>query len=132
MALSNRQITWVVLQRMVFGAGVIWGFFPLISVPFLFLGGSDGLLADYALLLTCMTILPASLLAFWFRRTACFVLCAAALLDLCAVVFGRLIVPGHGNTALAFVVSSGLLALFALAAELFRWPPVLAATRNQS
>ncbi len=126
MSPTSIQLTLVLLQRVVFALGIVWGIVPLIGIPFLALGGGSGTaLGDYSLVLTGLTILPASLLAFWFRRAAAVWFGLNALLTLAAIFFGHLIVSTGGPTILEFAVSSVALAAFVLFAELLHWPPAL-------
>ena len=125
-ALTGSDLTLVMLQRAVFGAGVVFGLLPLLSTPLLFLGGSGSTpFADGTLLLICLSVMPASLLAFWFRSAAALWLGITALASGVALLFGRLYVPDHGDTSLVFAVSSMVMGSFAALAELRRWPPAL-------
>ena len=72
---------------------MIWGTFPLITVPFLGVSSSDGSLARFAAIFSCVTVLPACLVAFWRRGIACAWLTANAVILLAALAAS--LRPGH-------------------------------------
>jgi hypothetical protein len=57
--------------RILLGFGIFWGFVPLITVFFIFRGLNDSVFDVAVVVSNSLTILPASVLAFWHRRIAC-------------------------------------------------------------
>lgn len=51
--------------------GMLWGFLPFIMAPFISRGAYDSSFDILASVLNSLTVLPASALAFWYRRIAC-------------------------------------------------------------
>lgn len=119
-------------SRVAFALGMGGAFFPLAVVPGAIqtVGIPDALLEVLALVLYELTMLPASVLAFWHRRLAAVWLFLAGI----AIAAGLLaeqhflagtkgIAPDYGSDYL-FVVPL-ILGGFGLATELMRWPPLL-------
>jgi hypothetical protein len=57
--------------RVLLALGIFWGIIPLVTVLFIFRGKNDSTFDVLAAVFNSLTILPASVLAFWHRRTAC-------------------------------------------------------------
>lgn len=104
---------------MVLGLGLVFGFFPFLSFPLVVLDPDQAGLVRFAFALDCATILPACLLAFWFRRTAAVWLVLNAAVLALALVRGEL-PHEHFAVSVAFV-----LAAFLTVCCLGKWPAVL-------
>lgn len=65
---SGERQLWL---RLLLALGIMWGFVPLITVMFVFRGAKDSTFDAFATVFNSLTILPACILAFWHRRTAC-------------------------------------------------------------
>ena len=57
--------------RVLLVLGMLWGFLPFITAPFITRGKYDTPFDVMASVLNSLTILPACTLAFWHRRVAC-------------------------------------------------------------
>lgn len=51
--------------------GILWGFLPFVTAPFITKGPNDTYYDIFASVLNSLTVLPACTLAFWRRRIAC-------------------------------------------------------------
>lgn len=104
---------------------MIWGTLPLITVPFLGVSSSDGNFARFAAIFSCVTVLPASILAFWQRRIACAWLTGNALLLLAALAAS--LRPGRhlGVGGIIEFIGSIAIAAFLDWMQLRGWPPAL-------
>lgn len=125
-ASTNGQITLVMLQRTMLLLAIPLGFVPLISIPFVALGGSGTPLSDAAMVFCGFTILPASVLAFWWRRQAACWVGACLVLVAFALPSGKILARGRFDNAFFYLGLPLLLTVLLGVAELFRWPAVLA------
>ena len=57
--------------RILLIVGILWGFLPFVTAPFITKGAQDTTYDIAASILNSLTILPACTLAFWHRRIAC-------------------------------------------------------------
>jgi len=122
---DNRR-KWI--GRILFSLGILWGVAPMISLPLILFGiGSSNESGDLILagLFNGMTVLPASALAFWNRKTASWWLIADAVL-MAMVGSKNLSNPSTRVTTLIMaVLVTGLLGGFGLYSEKRQWPPLL-------
>ena len=51
--------------------GILWGFLPFVTAPYIARGVNDSFFDVLASVVNSLTVLPACALAFWHRRTAC-------------------------------------------------------------
>jgi len=118
--------------RVVFALGMGIGMLPFAAPPGAIstLGQHDAMLEVVALIAFCITVLPASVLAFWHRRAASLWLllvglAAAALViaEQHSLASARGIAPDYYSDYL-FVGPLGL-ALFGIITEWKGWPPLL-------
>jgi len=105
--------------------GMLWGFLPFITAPFITRGPGDTYFDVFASVLNSLTILPACALAFWHRRIAC------VWLSINAVTIGAalltFILHTHQFNAWMIAQVAGPI-VFALALDVFearRWPPAV-------
>jgi hypothetical protein len=105
--------------------GILWGFLPFITVPFITRGANDTHFDIFASVLNSLTIMPACALAFWHRRIA------SVWLSLNAVVLAAALATFIRRTRkfdsmmIAEVVGPILFALFLDFIEARRWPPAV-------
>ncbi len=71
--------------RVVLTIGMLWGTMPPITIGFVILNWKGPSLVLAALVFNAFTVLPASVLAFWHRRTACVWLSMNAVLAVAAL-----------------------------------------------
>jgi hypothetical protein len=109
--------------RCLLAVGILWGFLPLIMLPFVFRGANDSSLDVLAAVLNGFTILPASVLAFWHRRVACIWLTINAVFVVSRMDLSR--VREYGAGSIIGVMGSVLLAILLDAAEARGWPGAL-------
>ena len=110
--------------RFVLAIGIIWGTMPLIMTPFIFRGREDTTFDVLAVVLNSLTVLPASILAFWHRRVACIWLTVNALLLSSAM--GSWMLKTHFEIgAIIGCGGSVALAIFLDVAEMRCWPSAL-------
>lgn len=123
--------------RVVFALGMGAGMFPLAVPPLALsaLGEHTAALEVAALVVFCVSVLPASVLAFWRRRGASvwllltgFATLALLLLEQHALAATRHIVPDYGSDYL-FVFPLAL-ALFGFFCDWKGWPPLLERASN--
>jgi len=57
--------------RTLLAIGILWGFLPFVMAPFITRGPSDTYFDVSVSVINSLTMLPASVLAFWRRRAAC-------------------------------------------------------------
>ena len=123
---GNRQF-WL---RTLLVAGILWGFLPFVTVPFITRGPHDTPFDIFASVLNSLTILPACLLAFWHRRIACFWMSLNAIV--LAVALATYIQrTGRFETAMILEVAGPI--LFALCLDFIearRWPAALRRRRT--
>ena len=105
--------------------GLLWGFLPFITAPFITRGPGDTYFDVFASVLNSLTILPACALAFWHRRIAC------VWLSINAVTIGAalagFILRTHRSDAWMIAQVAGPI-VFALLLDFFevrRWPPAV-------
>lgn len=125
--------------RVVFAIGLGTGMFPMAVPPLALsnLGEHTAMLELVALIVFSVSVLPASVLAFWHRRTASAwlllagVMTAALVLTEQHVLGARGTAPDYGSDYL-FVIPLAL-GLFGIFTEWKGWPPLLErkATREQ-
>ena len=105
--------------------GILWGFLPFVTVPFITKGPTDSYYDIFASVLNSLTIMPACTLAFWHRRIACVWLSLnAVLLSVALATF----IPRTGNIDKMMIAEVAGPVLFALCldfVEARRWPPAV-------
>jgi hypothetical protein len=105
--------------------GLLWGFLPFITAPFITRGPNNTHFEVLASVVNSLTILPACALAFWHRRIACIWLTInAALIGSALATFIHR--TGQFNTWMIVQVAGPI--LFALLLDFFearRWPPAV-------
>ncbi len=108
--------------RVLLAMGMLWGFLPFVMVPFITKGPGFTDFDVAASILNSLTVLPASALAFWHRRIACFWLSVnALLLPLALITYIER--TGKANALMiAEVAGPVLLALCLDGMEGLRWP----------
>ena len=106
-------------------AGMLWGGMPFVTGPLVAQGTGQSHFAIAAALFGSFTILPASALAFWHRRTACVWLTANAVIIL--AVWGDSLRAGHliNVTESIGIAGSVALAVSLDFMEFRRWPGAL-------
>jgi hypothetical protein len=110
--------------------GILWGFLPFVTAPFITKGPSDTYYDIFASVLNSLTVLPACALAFWHRRIAC------VWLSLNAVVLSVALATFIQRTStidkvmIAEVAGPVLFALCLDFMEARRWPPAIAKARH--
>jgi hypothetical protein len=114
--------------RILLAFGIFWGIVPLITLLFITRGTNDSVLDVLAPIINSLTILPASILAFWHRRLACIWLSAnaALLLPVAISVMARTHQYDLG-TVLGAIVPV-LIAVCLDFMEIGRWPAALERT----
>lgn len=113
--------------RILFSLGILWGVIPMVSLPMIVFGIGSNESGDLILagLFNGMTVLPASVLAFWKRKTASWWLIADAfaMAMVGSVHFSN---PAIGGPALAMtILAPAILGGFGLFCEKKQWPPLL-------
>jgi hypothetical protein len=102
--------------------GLLWGFLPFVTVPFITKGPSDTYYDIFASVLNSLTVLPACALAFWRRRIACVWLSLnAVVLSIALAGFIRR-TGKFDRMMIAEVAGPVLFALFLDFVEARRWP----------
>lgn len=111
--------------RFFLAVAMLWGALPFITVPFLGVSSSNGSLARIAAIFSCVTVLPACVLAFWRRGIACAWLTGNAVLLLAALA-GSLR-PAHRLPIGGVVEFGGAIAIAAWLdwVQMKGWPPAL-------
>jgi len=100
----------------------MWGVIPLISTPFIVRGYGDSSFDDWAVVVNSLTITPASALAFWHRRIACYWLTingALVMISMCSYVLRT------QDYRVGALVGAGVSVLYALTLdviEIRHWP----------
>jgi len=105
--------------------GLLWGFLPFITAPFITRGPGDTYFDVFASVINSITILPACALAFWHRRIACVWLSVNAVLIGAALL--TFILHTHHSNAWMIAQVAGPIA-FALLLDFFEvrhWPPAV-------
>jgi hypothetical protein len=119
-------------MRFLLVVGLLWGFLPFVTVPFISKGPGDTGFDIFASVLNSLTVMPACALAFWHRRTAC------AWLSVNAVVLGVALATfmrrtGQYETAMiAEVAGPIVIALCLDVAEMLKWPAALSTPKRRS
>jgi uncharacterized membrane protein len=103
----------------------MWGFIPLISLPFISRGARDSTLDIWAVVVNSLTIFPACVLAFWHRRLACVWLTINAGLVVTSMTFYVLRTHQYRVGSIVGTMVSVLLAVLLDLAEVRRWPGAL-------
>ena len=111
--------------RFVLAIGIIWGTMPFIMTLFIFRGSDDTSFDMLAGVLDCLTVLPASVLAFWHRRVACVWLTVNAVTLVSALASWTLRTHSYKISAIISCGVSVALAIFLDVAEIRRWPSAL-------
>ena len=114
--ISGERKLWL---RLMLVLGIMWGFIPLITVLFIFRGANDSTFDVFATVFNSLTIVPACVLAFWHRRTACIWL----------TINGALLVSAFAQRvseldkgAVVTLIGSVLIAICLDITELKHWP----------
>ena len=110
--------------RVLLLGGLMWGVVPLISLPFITRGYEDSSFEVWAVVLNSLTITPASALAFWHRRVACYWLTINGLLVMTAMCSYVLRTQDYRVGALVGAGVSVLYALILDVIEFRHWPTV--------
>ena len=125
--------------RVVFAIGLGAGMFPMAVPPLALsnLGEHTAMLEMLALIVFSVSVLPASVLAFWHRRTASAWLLLAGVMTAALVLTEQHVLGAHGTAPdygsdYLFVIPLAL-GLFGIFTEWKGWPPLLErkATRKQ-
>lgn len=117
--------------RVVFALGMLAGMFPMAVPPLAVssLGEQTAMLEVLALIGFSVTVLPASVLAFWRRRSASVwllligVMAAALVITEQRALAGRSIAPDYGSDYLFLIPLA--LGVFGILTEWKGWPPLL-------
>jgi hypothetical protein len=105
--------------------GILWGFLPFVTVPFITKGPADTSYDIFASVLNSLTIMPACALAFWHRRIACLWLTVNALiLSIALATFIRR-TGKIDKMMIAEVAGPVLFALFLDFVEARHWPAAI-------
>ncbi|HEY5056442.1 MAG TPA: hypothetical protein VII58_09790 [Acidobacteriaceae bacterium] len=116
--------------RFVLALGIFWGTMPLAMLPFIFRGSDDSMFNILSVVLNSLTILPASVLAFWHRRIACVWLTINATMVTCSLTSWTLRTHDYNVGAIIGGVGSVTLAVMVDWMELCRWPSALDRTNG--
>ena len=116
--------------RFVLSIGIIWGLIPLIMLPFIFRGADDSTFNTLSAVSNSLTILPASVLAFWHRRIACVWLTLNAVLLISSLSSWLLRTHDYQIGAIIGCGGSVVLAIVLDVAEARRWPAAFARSGN--
>jgi hypothetical protein len=118
--------------RVLLVIGLLWGGALLVQLlVYLMTGASQPpSLASRAFVVNCLTVGPACLLAFWFRRTACAWMLLDAILAATAALHAAPGAPTYGPVLIVTPIVPILLAAALVFIELRRWPAALTRTRN--
>ena len=111
--------------RLLLAFGIFWGLVPLITVLFITRGVNDSVLDVLAPIINNLTILPASILAFWHRRLACIWLSANAALLLPVAISVMVRNHQHHFGTIVSVTVPVLIAFCLDFMEISRWPAAL-------
>ena len=111
--------------RVLLAFGIFWGTIPLISVLFIFRGKNDSAFDVLAAVSNSLTIFPASILAFWHRRTACIWLTINGAMLVTAFVSFTWRTHDFAFATLVGVGAPVLIAGFLDYMEVRRWPDAL-------
>jgi hypothetical protein len=114
--------------RILLAFGIFWGIVPLITVLFITRGTNDSVLDVLAPIINSLTILPASILAFWHRRLACIWLSANAALLLPVAIFAMARTHQYDLGTVIGVLVPVLIAVCLDFMEIGRWPAALERT----
>jgi len=113
------------LLRTLLVIGLLWGFLPFITVPFITRGANDTYFDVCASVVNSLTILPASALAFWHRRIACVWLSVNGAMLAVALVNFLLRTHQYHAGMIAQVAGPIALALCLDIMEARGWPPAV-------
>lgn len=108
--------------RVLLTVGMLWGFLPFIMVPFITKGVHDSTFDIAASILNSLTVLPASVLAFWHRRIACVWLSVNAVVLATALATYLWRTGNFNGLMIAEVAGPVLIALCLDAVEARHWP----------
>ena len=113
--------------RVLLVIGLLWGGALLVQLlVYLMTGASPSpSLASRAFVVNCLTVGPACLLAFWFRRTACAWMLLDAILAAFAALHATPGAPTYGPIVVVSPIVPILLAVALIFIELRRWPAAL-------
>lgn len=114
--------------RTVLAVGLLWGGYLLVDLLVYVLGhGSPAsFLSQFAYVVNCLTVAPASLLAFWRRRPACIWLALDAILITAAAIVYTLRTHLFGPDLVFGAAGSLGLVIFLIVTGARRWPGALA------
>lgn len=105
--------------------GILWGFLPFVTAPFITKGPGDTYYDIFASVLNSLTIMPACALAFWHRRIASVWLSVnAVVLSIALATFIRR-TGKIDKLMIAEIAGPVLIALCIDFMELRRWPAAL-------
>ena len=118
-ASSSGNVDQILWSRTAFGVCAALGVLPFFGWPVALVTSNESTLQTTTLILACITVFPACILAFWYRTAASIWLVVAALFLLSANFFTT--GAFHGDWYML-----GLLAVpgfFGLISSALRWPP---------
>jgi hypothetical protein len=116
--------------RVLLAFGMFWGTIPLISVLFIFRGKNDSAFDVLAAVSNSLTVFPASILAFWHRRTACIWLTINGAMLVTAFVSYMWRTHEYSFATFVGVGAPVLIAGFLGYMEVRRWPAALDRNRE--
>ncbi len=111
--------------RSLLSLGMVWGLIPLITLPFITHGANDSALDVWAAISNGLTLLPASVLAFWHRRVACVWLTINGALVVSSISTYVLRTHSHPLASMIGAVVSAAVAISLDMMEVQRWPEAL-------
>lgn len=114
--------------RVLLVIGMLWGGALLVQLLVYLMTGSGQppSLASRAFIINCLTVGPACLVAFWFRRVACVWMLLDAILAAVATLHAPPGAPTYGPVVIVSPIVPILLAAALVFIELRRWPAALA------
>jgi hypothetical protein len=112
-------------MRSLLSVGIVWGLIPLITLPFITHGTNDSALDVWAAISNGLTLLPASVLAFWHRRVACVWLTINGALVVSSMSTYVLRTHSHPLASMIGAVVSATVAISLDVMEVRRWPGAL-------
>jgi len=109
-------------QRVLLTVGIIWGTLPFVTTPFIFRGTNDTTFDVIAAVCNSLTVMPACVLALWYRRLACVWLTANGVAITAAILQSHV----HEVAALFGAAVPVLIAACLDMMEIRIWPGALA------
>lgn len=111
--------------RVLLVLGLLWGGMPFLMLPLVFLGVVPAPFGLLVALVNGLTVAPACVLAFWYRRGACIWLSLDAVVCVAAIALSAHQAGDRYIAAMLSLAGSVLIALCLDFMEVRRWPAAL-------